>query len=247
MKPQTADLGRNLTGVDVHRERSDSMEKGMEEFPPSSTGTTEGAGMVRVVYSKQGDKVGSIPPPSGLVDKAKTAMEAVAGQEPTLFMDKLGERLAFERAGTRLYEAVVSKHEAFGGFEGGPSREDLEEILNEELEHFTLLERVMRQQGGDPTAITPSADLATNAGAGLQDVILDPRTTLLQSLEALLVAELTDNEGWDTLIELAHMANEDDLVSSFENARRVEEEHLAKVRRWLRAGQGRADGQRASG
>ena len=36
-------------------------------------------------------------------------------------MDKIGERLAFERTGTRLYEALVSKHEAFGSFPGGPS------------------------------------------------------------------------------------------------------------------------------
>src|SRR5687768_8297078 len=123
-------------------------------------------------------------------------------------MDKLGERLAFERTGTRLYEALVSKHEAFGSFPGGPSRDDLEHIRHEEFQHFTLLQSVITQYGGDPTAVTPSADLHATAAHGIQMVLVDPRTTLLQSLEAMLLAELADNACWETLIALAQRAGE---------------------------------------
>ena len=45
-----------------------------------------------------------------------------AGGQPTLLMDKLGERLAFEHAGARLYEALLSKHRAYGSFDGRPER-----------------------------------------------------------------------------------------------------------------------------
>jgi hypothetical protein len=41
-------------------------------------------------------------------------------------------------------------------------------------------------------------------------VIVDPRTTLLQSLEAVLIAELFDNACWETLVELAQQAGEND-------------------------------------
>ena len=65
-------------------------------------------------------------------------------------MDKLGERLAFERSGTRLYEALVSKHNAFGSFAGGPRKGDLEEILQEEFGHFTMLSSTIEQLAGTP-------------------------------------------------------------------------------------------------
>jgi hypothetical protein len=78
---------------------------------------------------------------------------------------------------------------------------------------------------------------------------VDPRTTLLQSLEAILVAELADNACWEALVELAQGAGEDALVRQFEQARTTEQKHLEKVQTWLAAGQGRAgdrggDGQR---
>ena len=151
----------------------------------------------------------------------------------------LGERLAFERSGTRLYEALVSKHDAFGSFAGGPSKGDLEAILQEEYRHFTMLASTIEQLGGDPTVVTPSADLQATASHGIVQVIVDPRTTLLQSLEAILLAELADNACWEALIALAEQAGEDTLVQPFEQALVTEQEHLMKVRAWLAAGQGR--------
>ena len=70
-------------------------------------------------------------------------------------------------------------------------------------------------------------------------MIVDPRTTLLQSLEAILIAELADNACWEALIALAQQAGEDALVQPFEQALVTEQEHLRKVRTWLAAGQGR--------
>jgi hypothetical protein len=61
----------------------------------------------------------------------------------------------------------------------------------------------------------------------------------LQSLEAILVAELADLTCWETLVELAQEAGEDDLVQPFKQAHMTEQEHLQKVRTWVAAGQGR--------
>jgi ferritin-like metal-binding protein YciE len=180
-----------------------------------------------------------VPQPAGIQNTVRTAAKAVTGAKPTLWMDKLGERLAFERTGTRLYEALVSKYEAFGSFDGGPSQADLEHVLQEEYRHFTLLQSVIERHGGDPTAVTPSADLQATASHGVMQVIVDPRTTLLQSLEAILIAELADNACWEALIALAQEAGEDTLVTPFEQALLTEQEHLMKVQAWLAAGQGR--------
>jgi len=232
--------GTNLTGTAVAPQRAQEMLTGMEEFPPSSQGSAYDIAQVRIAYAQQAEPLGSIPAPGSVKGTVKTAVKAVMGEKPMLFMDKLGERLAFERTGTRLYEALVSKYDAFGSFTGGPSRGDLEHVLQEEYRHFTMLQSAIEQLGGDPTAVTPSANLSATAAHGINKVIVDPRTTLLQSLEAMLIVELTDNACWEALIELARGAGEDELVKQFGQARATEQEHLQKVQAWVAAGQGRA-------
>jgi hypothetical protein len=242
---QHATPGKNLTGIAAAPQRTQEMLAGMDEFPPSSQGSAQDVAQVRIAYAQQAEPLGSVPLPASFTDKMQTAVKAVMGEKPMLLMDKLGERLAFERTGTRLYEALVSKYDAFGGFAGGPSRGDLEHVLQEEYRHFTLLQAAIEQLGGDPTAVTPSANLQATVGHGIKMVIVDPRTTLLQSLEAILVAELADNACWEALVELAHEAGEEALARQFQEARVTEQEHLEKVQSWLAAGQGRTrDGKR---
>lgn len=236
---QNATAGTNLTGLVTAPQRSQEMLTGTEEFPPSSEGSAEDLALVRIAYAKEVEPLGSMPLLVHAKGKGKSAAKAVKGEQLLLFMDKLGERLAFERTGTRLYEALVSKHDAFGSFAGGPSREALEHIRQEEYQHFTLLQSVIEQLDGDPTVVTPSANLHATAAHGIQMVIVDPRTTLLQSLEAILIAELADNACWEALIELAQEAGKDTFVQQFQEALRNEQDHLDKVQAWLAAGQGR--------
>jgi rubrerythrin len=236
---QKATLGTNRTGIAAAAQRAQEMLTGMDEFPPTSQGSAQDIAQVRIAYAKEAGLLGSVPLPASLKDKVNTAVKAVKGEQPTLLMDKLGERLAFERSGTRLYEALVSKHSAFGSFSGGPTKGDLEHILKEEYDHFLLLQSIIAQFGGDPTAVTPSADIQATISHGITMVIVDPRTTLLQSLEAILVAELADYACWEVLVELAQEAGEDDLTQQFKRAHATEQEHLQKVRLWVAAGQGR--------
>jgi rubrerythrin len=235
---QNATAGTNLTGLVAAPQRSQEMLTGTEEFPPSSEGSAEDLALVRIAYAKDVEPLGSMPPLVHAKGKGKSAAKAVKGEQLLLFMDKLGERLAFERTGTRLYEALVSKHDAFGSFTGGASREALEHIRQEEYQHFTLLQSVIEQLDGDPTAVTPSANLHATVARWIQMVIVDPRTTLLQSLEAILIAELADNACWEALIELAQEAGKDTFVQQFQEALRNEQDHLDKVQARLAAGQG---------
>jgi rubrerythrin len=235
---QQPHLGTNLTGITAALERAKEMQAGMEAFPPTSPGSAQDLAQVRIAYAKEAGPLGSVPSPKGLKNKVQTAVKAMVGEQPTLLMDKLGERLAFERSGTRLYEALLAKHQAFGSFSGGPTAGDLEHVLKEEYGHFQMLQSVIEQLGGDPTAVTPAADIQGTMSQGIRMVIVDPRTTLLQSLEAILVAELADSTCWETLVELMQQAGEGDLVEPFQRAHMTEQEHLQKVRTWVAAGQG---------
>jgi rubrerythrin len=110
--------------------------------------------------------------------------------------------------------------------------------LEEERQHMALVKEAIESLGGDPTLMSPSADVAGTAALGIVNVLVDPRTNLLQSLEAIMIAELTDNECWDTLVELATKAGQAELAQRFDGARLHEREHLVKVRTWIANGHG---------
>jgi hypothetical protein len=175
---------------------------------------------VRLEYAKDADPVGTLPEPQ------PSGMGGV-------LMDKLGERLAFERSGTRLYDALMVKCAA-DPLVRIPSK-DLKHIRDEEAMHFALVGAAIQALGGDPTAQTPSADVAGVEGMGLMQVVTDPKTTVVQALHAILVAEMTDNAAWLELIELTTQAGNDDLVARFTKARDNEQEHLEKVQDWYKA------------
>ncbi|HYH97527.1 ferritin-like domain-containing protein [Hyalangium sp.] len=236
MKKTTSDVGLNRTGIQTSPIDSKETLEGAQQGVPSSPGSGLGILEVRALYAKESEGLGTVPVPATLKGMFTTAKELLKGNKPTVFIDKLGERLGFERTGVRLYEAALCKFDIHGPWQGGPSREQLEKILRDELSHFILVREAMEKLGADPTALTPSANLAAVASKGIPHVLVDPRTNLVQCLEALLVAELTDNAGWELLIELAQGLGQAELVEQFEQALGVEAEHLMLVRRWLIAG-----------
>lgn len=150
-----------------------------------------------------------------------------------VLLDKLSERLAFERTGTRLYEALLNRCEMLGETSPGPTLEEIEHIGGEELEHFLMLNRSIEEIGGDPTVQSPCADMTGVASMGIMQVLTDPRSSMAQCLQAMLTAELTDNAGWELLIDLAENLGHDEMKSEFEGALANEEEHLQEVRTWL--------------
>jgi rubrerythrin len=224
----------NRTGLMLVPERGRDMVTATREFSPSSAGSAQAIAEVRVSYAQQIRAFGE--------GAARDGSASDDARETTVLMDKLGERLAFEHAGARLYEALVSKHQAYGDFAGGPGAQDLMEILSHEYQHADMLQQAISDLGGDPTAVTPSANVAANVAAGLPQVLTDPQTNLLQCLEAIMVAELTDNECWTVLSALARRAGHEELADVCRQALAHEREHLRKVRRWIAAGQGRSGG-----
>lgn len=234
-----AELGMNRTGIGTSPRLSKDMVEGTSEFLPAASADERELAVARVSYAREAEPIGSVPPPLTGKGVVKTAATALKGESPTQLIDKLGERLAFERTGTRLYQALLSKLDALGGFEGGPSREELEHILMEEYQHFKMLGEALTRLGADPTVMTPSADLHATLSGGVLEVTVDPRTSVAQCLEAALVAELADNDCWRALSELAREAGENELEETFAAALQEESEHLVNVRRWIAAAQGR--------
>jgi len=219
----------NRTGMQTSPELAEELIEGASSAPPSSEGGPEEIAEYRGEYITEGFPIGSMPmmPASeeGEADEEQAGM--------AVFLDKLSERLAFERTGTRLYEALLNKCEMLGEQSPGPTLEDIEHIGREELEHFLMLNKTITEIGGDPTVQSPCADMAGVASMGIMQVLTDPRSSMAQCLQAMLTAELTDNAGWELLIKLADNLGYDDLKTEFESALADEEEHLLNVRNWL--------------
>jgi hypothetical protein len=187
----------------------------------------------RAEHSKEAPPVGTMPIPGNLKGAAKTVAKALKGEKATVFLDKLGERLAFERTGVRLYDAVLAKMPASRLEEGSLTVEEVRRFRDAELAHAHLVKQAIEEVGGDPTAVTPCADLAGVQAQGLVQVVTDPRTTLTQCLDALLTAELADNDGWKLLIAMAEAAGQQELASRFSDALAEEDRHLTSMRSWI--------------
>ncbi|HEU4626645.1 MAG TPA: ferritin-like domain-containing protein [Steroidobacteraceae bacterium] len=231
-------MGPNKTGAALVPEEIKLMLDAVSELSPPAPISNLTLDMERQSYISQADSIGSIPEPVGRGQKAarKNGLDPMRA----VFLDKLGERLAFERTGTRLYDALITKYLALeNGTGSGPlgasALQTLQKIRTDELAHFHLLSQAIASLGGDPTAQTPCADVTAAASIGLMQVVTDPRTTFAQCLNTVLTVELTDNASWEMLSELATKAGQRDLAKLFAEPLATEAEHLTTVRGWLEA------------
>lgn len=231
-------LGINRTGLQMSPEHAQEMLEGTQllemEMPAGASDEADGQALsaVRQEYIAMADPLGSVPAPATLKGAAKSGAKMLTGRRPQVFIDKLSERLAFERGGTRLYDAVYAKALASKGDLNKVPAEELLEIRNSEARHALLIKECMETLGADPTAQTPCADLVGVESAGLLQAVSDPRTTLAQTLHAALAAELIDNEGWEDLMSMAREMGHDDMANRFKAALDEEAVHLTKVRNW---------------
>ena len=232
MKSST-DIGMNRTGTATSpRDAKEMAEAAMNARVPP--GDESEIAQVRSDYASRGDRVGTMPPPTSVKGAVKTAGKMMKGQKPAVLLDKLGERLAFERTGSRLYEAIITKVMAQGGGSGAaPDIGLLRENQRQEMEHMDLLVDALVQMGADPTVQTPCADVAGVQSLGLIQVATDPRTSISQCLNALLTAELVDTASWEMLVELTEESGNDELANEFRRALAEEAVHLSRVRAWL--------------
>lgn len=229
------DIGMNRTGIAISPIDAQKTIDGAIEGTPNAHSDISKIDEVRVSYSRESPPVGTMPLPASLKGAAQAVIDKFLGEKTAVLLDKMGERLAFERGGTRLYEALLCKFEAADVHEGGPTREEIETIRDEELAHVALLARSMEALGADPTAVTPCADVVGVASKGIFQVLNDPHTTLTQCLDAMLTAELTDNEGWQMLADLADDMGHNEMANEFRVALEEEQKHLEWVRSWVTA------------
>lgn len=227
-----AHMGMNRTGVQTSPQETKKMLEAEAALKPLFEGDPADFVDIKVQSISEADRLGSVPPPGSVKGALKTGMKMMTGAKPQVFIDKLAERAAYERGGTRLYDALIVKFQTTGDTTSGAALEELTKIRADELAHYHLIVDAIRRLGGDPTAQTPSADIVGVETMGLMQVLNDPRTTFTDCLNAMLIAELTDVDAWNLLATLAEGIGEDEMAKSFRQALLEENHHLQMVRGW---------------
>lgn len=98
-------IGHNRTGMQMSPQHSSQMLEGAQAIDTfkAEPWIPEGQefSVVRLAYIASADPLGSIPPPATVKGAAKSGAKMLMGRRLQAFTDKLAERLAFERGGTR--------------------------------------------------------------------------------------------------------------------------------------------------
>lgn len=151
----------------------------------------------------------------------------VAKTHRSRVIELLGERLAFERAAGKLYDAVLEKLRSRGGpFESVRAR--LRFIREEEKAHQEWLEEQVQSLGGDPDRETDGS-LLLRAEWRLIAEETEGEHEPVELFQALLRAELLDNGGWEVLVELADRAQDEEARNALLQRLHEEQEHLLFV------------------
>ena len=96
------DIGMNRTGIATSpidsRRTIDAAEAA------GTAGPLDGKALEaeRVLWARDADPVGTVPPPGTLKGIAKAVIETLQGHKLTVLIDKLGERLAYERTAASM-------------------------------------------------------------------------------------------------------------------------------------------------
>jgi hypothetical protein len=101
------DIGSNRTGIATSPIDSRRLIEAAEQA--ATAGPLDGKALEgeHVRWARGAGPVGSVPPPGTLKGVAKTVLERLQGHKPTVLIDKLGERLAYERTGTGPEHAPI--------------------------------------------------------------------------------------------------------------------------------------------
>jgi bacterioferritin (cytochrome b1) len=232
-------IGHNRTGMQMSPLHGEMMRKSARDAALTADATSDGAEQpeatliaeTRREYINEADALGSVPPPGTVTGALKSGAGMITGKRLQVLIDKVAERMAFERGGTRLYDAALVKVLALA--RGTPvTVERMKQIRDQEAAHAELLRQALVDLGADPTAQTPGADLVGVQAMGLMQSVADPRTSLPQTLSSLLAAELIDVTSWEMLSRLARSLGNDTLAERFDQALEQETQHLSTIAGW---------------
>lgn len=151
-----------------------------------------------------------------------------------LLLHKLGQRLAFERASVRLYEALIFKCLALrNGKKSVVSIDKLRQFRDEEVDHSLLLKKAIETLGFEADEWIPDTDSSLLSSLQIPKVFTKKNSNILSCLEAVLIFATNDNAEWHNLHELFTNMGLQDLAEEFNQALEEDSRQLETISRWI--------------
>ncbi len=167
-------------------------------------------------------------------DSREGGIKKVQQHNTELLLHKLGQRLAFERASVRLYEALISKCLAAPkGRKSIVSVDQLRQFRDEEVEHSWLLKIAIETLGFEPDEWIPNSDSNLLSNLQIPKVFTNKNSSVLQCLEAVLIFATNDNAEWHKLHGLFTNMGLQDLAEEFNQALEEDSRQLETISKWI--------------
>ena len=144
MAGQTEHVGMNRTGIHMSPIDSRAMQDVEQTLAGVDSGDESAMADMRTDYIITADALGSVPLPGTFTGAFNMGVHMLKGDRPQILLDKLGERLAFERTGTRLYDALITKCDVMLKDNISMTIADLEQIRADEARHFLLIAEAIK-------------------------------------------------------------------------------------------------------
>ncbi|MES2744947.1 MAG: hypothetical protein V4655_05950 [Bdellovibrionota bacterium] len=130
-----------------------------------------------------------------------------------LFLSKLGEKLAYDRAFLRLYEAYLEKRWGKGNDKGTIKTAEVgqfefQEIVVTKRRQLDRLVNTIEAAGGSAQSLVPSRELSAIAQLGIVSVFTDPGCSLRCLVQAVRVIELAGRNAGLYLMRVAYASRE---------------------------------------
>ena len=147
-----------------------------------------------------------------------------------IYVQKVADRLAFERGETRLYSLAINRLQ-------NSSKSSHQEIIDllkvnrqNEENHAALVKEALRSR--DPGALESWElfDGVNLAYRGFFETIVNPHSDLPRIIQILFFAKLADHAEWEILIHLAQKVSEEKRMSQFEEALTEELKQLSVLK-----------------
>lgn len=151
-------------------------------------------------------------------------------------VDQLGAFLEVERAAVQLYSEAVKQ------VQDPELQTALQEFLVQTRKHVEALERLVRDFGGDPDKVTPSAQIVREQSHGLLDymrrniveaIIGRPPINPIGILADLLLIELKGQSDWQLLRLIGEEFGEEHILQAVREIEPEEDRHVLYLRQKL--------------
>lgn len=151
-----------------------------------------------------------------------------------LLLNKLAQRLSYERANVRFYEALIFKSlAAEQGVRRIVSVDRLRQFRDEDVEHTVLLKTAIETLGADVDMWLPDAVPSQATQITMSKMLTKTHGDILQCLQSVVVFARNDADEWQMLYRLFSSMGLEKMTETFRQAWEEDQQQLTTLSAWV--------------